>query len=778
MSATAGKVALVSNNTLITSGTSCPSANVVDFIGYGTVTNCFEGSPTGNLSNTTAALRIAAGATDTDNNGADFAIGAPTLRNMPPPDPVQATIMQIQGAGHTSPLRGENVSTTGVVTAVAPNGFYLQDPVGDGDAATSDGIFVFTNNAPTVAIGHTVQVEGVVEEFIPGGATSGNLSITEITNPHLTALPPAPFPTATILGAGGRIPPAHIIDNDAFATFDPDQDGIDFYESLEGMLVQVNNARVVGPTNVFGETWVVGDNGPSGGTLTPRGGILISPTDFNPERIQLDDTLYPGIWPTLNVGTRFTNSPVIGIVSYSFGNFEVLVTQLVTPDTTGAVTPEITNLVGTATALTVVTFNVENLAGNATPEEFVARAAQIVMHLRSPDILVLEEMQDNDGATDSDNTDATTTFTTLIAAITGAGGPTYQFQQINPARNQDGGEPGGNIRIGFLYNPARVGFSVRPGGDATTPTTVTCHAGQQAQLSFNPGRVDPLNTAFQDSRKPLAGEFTFNGRTLYIIGNHFVSKGGDEPLFGSMQPPELASEQTRIAQAQAVHDFVNTILACNPHANIVVLGDLNDFQFSAPVQILQGDVLTNLMQALRPQERYSYVFEGNSQVLDQMLVSNNLFIPGSVEYDVVHINAEFTTQVSDHDPSVARFTFAATLCSTVGNDHPPSVLDQDIFTFAGHAGESVTITLAATGQGNTGSRATLLVFGSSLLRLDNSALPNTITATLPATGTYSLVVAEQALLAPGQRFRGHYCVTLASSQEAFHTLAATAWVEE
>ena len=270
--------------------------------------------------------------------------GADNDCNVLPP-PVVATIMQIQGAGHTSPFLGTNVSTTGVVTAVALNGFYLQNPVGDGNPTTSDGIFVFTSTAPTVTRGNTVQVEGVVAEFIPGGESSGNLSTTEITSPSITALPPATFPTATIIGMGGRLPPTHIIDNDAFATFDPDQDGIDFYESLEGMLVQVNNARVVGPTNDFGETWVVGDGGANGGAFTPRGGIIISSTDFNPERIQLDDTLYLGAWPTLDVGARFT-SPVIGVVDYNFGNFEVLVTELVSTETSGAVMPEITNLAG------------------------------------------------------------------------------------------------------------------------------------------------------------------------------------------------------------------------------------------------------------------------------------------------------------------------------------------------------------------------------------------------------------------------------------------------
>jgi hypothetical protein len=253
--------------------------------------------------------------------------------------------------------------------------------------------------------------------------------------------------------------------------------------------------------------------------------------------------------------------------------------------------------------------------------------------------------------------------------------------------------------------------------------------------------------------------------------------GGDNPLFGFTQPPVLASESQRLAQAHAVKDLVDTILACNPHANILVFGDLNDFQFSPPVETLQGDGLTNLLQVLPLQEQYSYVFEGNSQVLDQMLVSAHLCIPGSIEYDVVHINAEFTTQVSDHDPSVARFPFAATLCSTLGTDRPSSLLDQERFTFAGHAGEEVTVRLAAAGEGTTAGRATLTVFGPGLWRLDNSALPNTITATLRATGIYSIAVAEPLRLAPGEPLRGPYYLSLASSQNAFQTLAATSWVE-
>jgi predicted extracellular nuclease len=102
------------------------------------------------------------------------------------------------------------------------------------------------------------------------------------------------------------------------------------------------------------------------------------------------------------------------------------------------------------------------------------------------------------------------------------------------------------------------------------------------------------------------------------------SKGGDEPLFGRFQPLARVSEIARHAPGQVVNDFVDEILAADPNANIVVLGDIYDFDFSETVEILEGGVLTTLMRTLPLDERYSYVFEGNSQVLDQILVSDHL----------------------------------------------------------------------------------------------------------------------------------------------------------
>ncbi len=105
-----------------------------------------------------------------------------------------------------------------------------------------------------------------------------------------------------------------------------------------------------------------------------------------------------------------------------------------------------------------------------------------------------------------------------------------------------------------------------------------------------------------------------------------------------------------------VHDFVAEMLAVDPQANILVMGDLNDFQFSAPIELLKGEILTDLVDTLPVEEQYTYVYDGNSQVLDQMLVSENL-LGMMEEFNILHINSEFNYQArfSDHDPVTVIF---------------------------------------------------------------------------------------------------------------------------
>ncbi len=569
--------------------------------------------------------------------------------------PARATsIHDIQGAGHISPLNGMAVSgVAGIVTAMRSNGFYMQEPNPDSDAATSEGIFVFTGAAPSVAVGDSVSVGGTVTEFRPGGSASTNLTTTEITSPTITVVSSGnPLPAPTVIGTGGRLPPTAVIEDDATGdvetsgVFDPATDGIDFYESFEGMLVQINNAVVVGPTTVFGEIAVLGDDGANAGLRSGRGGIVVGAADFNPERIILADTLVP--LPQANVGDHFAE-PIVGVLDYSFGNFKVLVTlpptivpgNLARQSSTGPASYQ----------LAIATFNLQNLdPGDGA--RFDRLAGLIVNNLQAPDLLALQGVQDNNGPTDDGIVDASTTFNTLIAAIQGAGGPTYEFRQISPVNNQDGGEPGGNIRVGFLFRTDRgLSFIDRPGGDATTATTVVTGP-SGPQLSMSPGRIDPTNPAFTDSRKPLAGEFGFKGDKLFVIANHFNSKGGDQLLFGHFQPPSQPSEAQRVEQAEVVRSFVDAILASDPGANIVVLGDLNDFEFSGALAALKGDALNNLTETLPESERYTFLFEGNSEALDHILVSDTLF-DGPREYAVVHVNAEFADQASDHDPAVA-----------------------------------------------------------------------------------------------------------------------------
>ncbi|MBN3876121.1 MAG: putative Ig domain-containing protein [Nostoc sp. JL23] len=647
-------------------------------------------------------------------------------------------ISDIQGTGHISSFRNQTVSNVaGIVTVKASNGFYLQDPTPDSDDSTSEAIFVFTSSAPTVSVGDSVLVSGTVTEFRSGN-DANNLTKTQITTPTIVTVSSGnDLPTTTILGNGGRTIPTTVIDNDTIAnietgttTFDPAQDGIDFYESLEGMLVQVNNPITTSPTANFGtseEIWVLADNGANATGRTVRGGSLISASDFNPERIQIDDLNNALVLPEVNVGTQLSN--IVGVVDYSFNNYEVLVSAAPTVVQNSNIQKEVTNLTSTTNQLTIATYNVENLDPGDDQTKFNNLANRIVNNLKSPDIISLEEIQDNNGATNDSVVHASTTFQKLIDTITAAGGPTYQYRQINPVDDTNGGEPGGNIRVGFLFNPNRVNFVDRSGSTSTISTTVTNVSGVPT-VSNSPGLIDPTNSAFTSSRKPLVGEFTFNGETVYVIGNHFNSKGGDQPLFGPNQPPTLASETQRQQQATLVKNFVESILAIAPKANVVMAGDLNDFEFSNPVNTLKSAGLTSLIETLPQNERYTYNFEGNAQTLDHVLVSNNLLnkLDG---YDVVHINSEFADQDSDHDPSVARFNLPKNNAPTVVQPIDDQIISTNkAFSF------NISNKFADVDRGDT------LTYSATGLPTGSSIVANTgvISGTISQIGIFAVTV--------------------------------------
>ncbi|ATL26843.1 endonuclease/exonuclease/phosphatase family protein [Streptomyces formicae] len=574
-------------------------------------------------------------------------------------------IHDIQGTTRVSPLAGQQVTdVAGVVTGVrgyGSKGFWIQSAAGDADKdpATSEGVFVFTGSAPvTVAPGDAVLVSGTVGEYVPGGAASGNQSLTQITKP-----------TVTVTSSGNELPaPVRIDAKSVPAAYAPAGDpahdnsvnglplrprsyALDFYESLEGMNVRVGSSRVVGATDAYNELWVTvkKHENPNrrGGTVYGSYGAQ------NGGRLQIQQLapVSQQPFPKANVGDVLSGRTEGPLDFNQFGGYTLVARELGEVEDKG-LARERTKRQGKG-ELAVATYNVENLDPSDPQQKFDALAGAVVAHLASPDVLALEEIQDDTGAKNDGTVSAAATLKKFTDAIVAAGGPRYAWRSVDPENNKDGGEPGGNIRQVFLYNPERVSFTERAPGDATTPTGVVREGGRAA-LTHSPGRIAPGDAAWADSRKPLAGEFVFRGRTVFVIANHFGSKGGDEGLTSHHQPPVRSSETKRLRQAQVVNGFVKDLRKVQRDADVVVLGDINDFEFSAATKALEdGGALRSAAKSLPRSERYSYVYQGNSQVLDQILTSPG--VGRDFAYDSVHINAEFAEQNSDHDPQVLRF---------------------------------------------------------------------------------------------------------------------------
>jgi predicted extracellular nuclease len=671
MSATSGTIALVNGTTALTCITAADcaaDARVVDLVGYGSAVVREGSGPAAGASNTASVARGASLA-DTDDNAADLASGAPSPVNAagqtpgggtpdptPTPEPTEpgtTRIHDIQGTTRVSPLKGQTVTRVpGVVTGVrttGSKGYWIQDPEADADARTSEAVFVYTGSTtPTVAVGDKVLVTGKVSEYYPSSTTQ---SVTEITGP-----------TATVLSGGNALPVPVTLDATTVpAAYAPDAGGgsieglpldpaayaLDFYEAHEGELARFSDARVTGGTTQYHEVWVTVKPAEN---PTRRGGTVYGSYDQpNTGRIKVMSLDPAADVPTADVGDELAGTTT-GTIDYDgFGGYNLQATQL------GALVDN--NLEREVTRkqkggeLAVATYNVENLDPTDPADKFARLADGVVTNLSSPDIVALEEIQDNNGATDDGTVAADQTVQKFVDAIVAAGGPRYSWRSVDPTNDTDGGEPGGNIRQVFLFNPQRVQFTDRAGGDATTAVQAV-KSRKGLQLSVSPGRINPTSEAWNASRKPLVGEFRFHGEPVFVIANHFNSKGGDQPLHSRYQQPVRSSETQRKQQATEVNTFVKSLLAADKHANVVVLGDLNDYEFSDTVSTLtSGGVLKDLLTTLPKSERYTYVYEGNSQSLDHILLSPGL---RSFDYDVVHINAEFADQASDHDPQIVR----------------------------------------------------------------------------------------------------------------------------
>lgn len=583
--------------------------------------------------------------------------------------PELSPISRIQGASHLSPLLGREVTTEGVVTALPAEGFYLQDPVGDGDPATSEGILVETWRRGTVGVGDRIRIVGTVAEGAPDGPPAG-LRVTRLTQPSAVEVLTRGnrLPPPVVVGAGGlSIPRTAVISPGDLPVdlrdtaqvrlnqFTPDTDVLDFFEALEGMRVTLRRPTALSPTESRGggrsDFFAHPDAGPGADhrhVRTAAGGVLLRSGpdnlgDQNPDRLRIafNPMLSREGAPILAVGDRIGD--VTGVMEYAYGAFQVSPVAPVTVPGRSRWRREVTTLARSPSRLTIATYNVLNLSADSTDDrQRTDLASQIVRALRAPDILALQEIQDSTGEQDDGVVDARPTLHALASAVIAAGGPTYAYLDVPPVDKRPGGAPGGNIRNAFLYDSARVKLvSYR----SLTPPILAAAAA-------------PDPAAFAESRDPLEAVFEFSGRRIIAINNHLTSRYGSTPVFGAVQPWVQAGEAERESQVRALRAYVSGLVDVDPGAHVVVLGDMNTFELSDDLSaILSGasPLLANLISRVAQPERYTYNFEGNSQTLDHIFVTQNL--AATAEVDVVHLNVDFPAErpASDHDPVIAGF---------------------------------------------------------------------------------------------------------------------------
>ena len=566
-------------------------------------------------------------------------------------------IGEVQGESHQSPLAGKEVIINNVVvTKTDKTGFYVQDKVSDNNPRTSDAVYVASKNK--VEAGDLLKVQGTVKEgymeeySVRQGQTfkkpAGSLTVTQIINATITKLGKADLPKA--LNISEKMP-KDVVDNTP-TKYNPETEALDYWESLEGMLVEVTKPKVTGP-QYKGDIYVLpGDY--KGQKLNNIGGVNLRPGVQNTEVLPV------------TVGNDFVakakdyfNENISGVVTYRNKTYKIYPNS-VPKLQDGGLKREVSKIYPAEDKLTIASYNIENFSANnnghdETPEEKVDKIANsFIKEVHSPDIITLIEVQDNNGGVNDGTVDGVKSGEKLAQRIKSLGGPDYKYTEIAPVDGKDGGKPGANIRVAYLYNPKRVTLiGKEKGGSEEAARFVNGH------LEKNPARIDPTSVHFEKVRKSLAAEFEFKGERIVVIANHLKSKLGDDAIYGSNQPSVENTKAKRIEEAKILNAFIKEGLRQNPNLKFVLTGDFNDFEFSDSVKTIVGNELVNLMAEHEQGDRYSYFYRGSNQSLDNVLISKN--IKDKVVFSPVHINASFMEEhgrASDHDPVVVQIDFS------------------------------------------------------------------------------------------------------------------------
>ena len=599
-------------------------------------------------------------ATTTDKNEGTPAGATTSAAQVTAPKEVK-NIGEVQGESHESPLVGKEVVINNVVvTKTDKTGFYVQDKVSDNNPRTSDAVYVAS--AEKVESGDLLKVQGTVKEgymeeySVRPGQTfkkpAGSLTVTQIINATITKLGKTDLPKA--LNISEKMP-KDIVDNTP-TKYNPETEALDYWESLEGMRVEVTKPKVTGP-QYKGDIYVLpGDY--KGQKLNNIGGVNLRPGVQNTEVLPI------------TVGNSFVakakdyfNENITGVVTYKNKTYKI---DPIDPNALkgllqdGGLTREVSKIYPSEDKLTIASYNIENFSANnnghdETPEEKVDKIANsFIKEVHSPDIITLIEVQDNNGGVNDGTVEGVKSGEKLAQRIKSLGGPDYKYTEIAPVDGKDGGKPGANIRVAYLYNPKRVTLiGKEKGGSEEAARFVNGH------LEKNPARIDPTSVHFEKVRKSLAAEFEFKGQRIVVIANHLKSKLGDDAIYGSNQPSVENTKAKRIEEAKILNAFIKEGLRQNPNLKFVLTGDFNDFEFSDSVKTIVGNELVNLMAEHEQGDRYSYFYRGSNQSLDNILISKN--IKDKVVFSPVHINASFMEEhgrASDHDPVVVQIDFS------------------------------------------------------------------------------------------------------------------------
>jgi uncharacterized repeat protein (TIGR01451 family) len=729
---------------------------------------------------------------------------ADAVNNCPPP-PVARTISEIQGNGMASPFVETSVITTGIVTGRKTNGFFLQDPAGDGNPATSDAVFVFTSSAPSgVAVGDLVQVTGEVTEFEP----SGNDEPDGASPPDPKTATEIVGPTILVNSSGNALPPA--LDAASLNIFDPTaaSRGAEL-ERYEFMRVSVGSLTVSEPTNGFGEFWgvetprvrpfrepgiergdpiPVADEGPFVGFPPPNPPIF----DGNFERVMVDsDDAVISFGPTVRRPTVFvsTGAVVTGIVGpldYAFNNYRVVLEATLTPGVAPGVTAATPVPVRTSGEFTIAHANLENFGvSNLNFADRLNKASLAVRNvLHTPDILGVIEVFD------------LPSLQQLAAKINAdAADPNVNYQAYLEeglstfADSQD---------VGYLVNAARVtvvGTPVQYHRDATftygTATDI---------LHDRPSYILTADV-------PQAG--TSDLLRVKVVINHtksLIAVDSPQPRATGGTEGGRNREKRRL-QVEDIADLIETL----QNENLVVLGDLNAFDFNDglgdivgtfkgnPVpadQVVEPSTdrwsyqLTNLVTGLAAEQQYSLLFEGNAQALDHVLV-NNKMLARNTRIAFARYSADFSEafaedatrpeRLADHDAPVAYFRPVADLSITKSASPEPVVTGSDVtytITVTNNGpdaaqgltvsdnlpAETTFVSCNATGGGVCGGSGNNRTVTFSSLSSGTSA-SITLVATVDCEATNGQVISNTATVASGT----HDPDSANNSQEALTT---------